>query len=200
MTQQRQKLRPVDDGLEAQVSPAYTSTLELAFKTSSLRLPYRSFWEEYGGKNWIGKCLGLSKAYKQFPLLPHHQETAVVHFKSPNGHPKFYSPNSLMFGVTAAVFGCNRASRAPRRLLHCCLAELPAIYFNDFVFCLALRPSAGEVGSICSAFLTFLGWNQYLAGQKGRPFQFTLDVLGMTLDLNSPEDGKVTLKNEESRI
>lgn len=38
---------------------------------------------------WVGKCLDLSKAYKQMPLHPEHRDLAVVWYRGAEGEDKF---------------------------------------------------------------------------------------------------------------
>ena len=197
--QQGKKLRPIDDGLEAQVNSAYSSTIDLELQDIDYVTTLAIQLGKHGKYRWKGKCLDLSKAYKQLPLWPPHREMAVVHFKSPKGEPRFYIPNSLMFGATAAVFGFNRMSRALWHLLNCYLGVPAAVYFDDFVLFIP-EGIAEEVDRVCSEFFTLLGWDHNLTGQKGQPFQFSFDVLGATLDLTKLEDNELTLKNKESRI
>ena len=197
--QQGAKLRPIDDGLEAQVNKAYTSTIDLELQDLDYITALALTLGDHPGRRWVGKCLDLSKAYKQLPLLPAHQELAVVYFKGPNERHNFFVPNSLMFGATAAVFGFNRTSKALWYLLSRYLLIPTAVYFDDFVLFVPEEIST-EVDAIASSFLHLLGWDHNLTGQKGQPFKVSFDVLGATLDLSDLQNGKLGLRNKEGRL
>jgi hypothetical protein len=84
--EQGAKLRPIDDGLEAQLNSAHTSTIRLDLQDADYMV----------GKakelDWVGKTLDLSKAYKQLPILPSHRDLAVVFFRGSRGCPRYYIP------------------------------------------------------------------------------------------------------------
>ena len=114
------KLRPIDDCLESQLNQAYTSTSylklqDIDFITGlALRVAeaVAGGRQRHGSGAWKGKCLDLSKAYKQMAIRPDHRYLAVLFFHGRDGSPKFYVANSLMFGATAAVYSFNRVSRS----------------------------------------------------------------------------------------
>lgn len=68
-------------------------------------------------EKWHGRCVDLSKAYKQVAvgvksrcfavLLVHHPET---------GKPVYFVSRSLPFGASASVFSFNRISRSTHHL------------------------------------------------------------------------------------
>eukprot|EP00435_Cladocopium_sp_Y103_P067368 s421_g29.t4 len=198
--QQGQKLRPIDDGLEAQINAAYTSTIRLDLQDADYVIAMVLELSRWPGMKWCGKTLDLSKAYKQLPILPDHRDLAVVHFKDESGAPVFYVPNSLMFGSTAAVFAFNRVSRSLWFLINRYLKIPSAVYFDDFPM-FAPRDSAPAADETVSDFLDLLGWKHDRTGPKGRPFEFSFDVLGLTLDLAAiPRGGGLVLKNKEGRV
>ena len=97
---------------------AYTSTsyLELqdvdyiAGLALKLAAAVQSGSQFSGSGEWLGKCLDLSKAYKQMAILPEHRYLAAISFNDHQGSPRFYVSNSLMFRATAAVYALNRMS------------------------------------------------------------------------------------------
>ena len=114
------KLRPSDDCLEAQINFAYTSSSYLKLQdvdyVSGLALRIASSVaggkQKSGSGRWLGKCLDLSKAYKQMGALPDHRYLSEIFFHDISGKPRFDICNSLMFGATAAVYSFNRVSRS----------------------------------------------------------------------------------------
>ena len=123
-----QKLRPIDDCLEAQLNMGFTSTSYLKLQdvdyiaSFALRVAeaVSTGQQRYGSGEWKGKCLDLSKAYKQMGIHPSGRHLAVVYFAGEDGRPRFYVANSLMFGSTAAVYSFNRVSRSIWWLLTKC--------------------------------------------------------------------------------
>eukprot|EP00435_Cladocopium_sp_Y103_P027530 s3375_g6.t2 len=198
--QQGQKLRPIDDGLESQINAAYSSTIRLDLQDADYVIAMVLELSKWPGFEWCGKTLDLSKAYKQLPILPEHRDLAVVHFKDESGNPVFYVPNSLMFGSTAAVFAFNRVSRSLWFLINKYLRIPSAVYFDDFPMFAPLK-SAPAADEVVSDFLDLLGWKHDRTGPKGKPFGFSFDVLGLTLDIGDiPRGGGLILKNKAGRI
>ena len=84
---------------------------------------------------WRGRCIDLSKAYKQVPvsqssrpfavLMVHHHET---------GRPVYFLSNSLPFGASASVFGFNRISRTLWHLASHCCKMMGGVFYDDFPF------------------------------------------------------------------
>jgi len=110
--EQGAKLRPIDDGLEAQLNSAYTSTIRLDLQDADYVVALAPELGKTKGQGWVGKTLDLSKAYKQLPIKPDHRDLAVVFFRDSEGKARYYIPNALMFGSTAAVYAFNRVSRS----------------------------------------------------------------------------------------
>jgi len=198
--EQGAKLRPIDDGLEAQLNSAYTSTIRLDLQDADYVTALALELGKTPELNWMGKTLDLSKAYKQLPIAPHHRDLAVVFFRDKNGDPRYYIPNALMFGSTAAVYAFNRVSRSLWFLINKFLKVPSAVYFDDYPM-FSPEGAAAETDALVSDFLDLLGWRHDRTGPKGKPFQPTFDVLGMSLQLAGlPESRTITLGNKEGRI
>lgn len=83
---------------------------------------------------WKGRCIDLSKAYKQIPvssasrpfsvLMVHHYDT---------GRPVYFVSNSLPFGASSSVFGFNRVSRGLWFIGSTCCKLLGGVFFDDFL-------------------------------------------------------------------
>ena len=203
------KLRPIDDCLEAQLNSAYTSTIRLELQDSdylanmALRLAdkMKVRGERARCRPWGGKCLDLSKAYKQMPILPKHRDLAVIFFRDVEGRTRFYVPRSLVVGATAAVYGFNRASRSLWWIINKFLRVPSAVYFDDFPL-LAPQDVWEAVDAAVSSLLNLLGWDHAATGEgsKGKPFSLSFQVLGMLLDLSGLREGEVRLANKEGRL
>ena len=198
--EQGAKLRPIDDGLEAQLNSEYTSTIRLDLQDADYVIALTLELGKTKGLDWVGKTLDLSKAYKQLPIKPNHRDLAVVFFRDKKGKTRYYIPNALMFGSTAAVYAFNRVSRSIWFLINVLLKVPSAVYFDDYPM-FAPEKTAPETDTLVSDFLDLLGWRHDRTGPKGKPFAPSFDVLGMTLDLASlKQSGFVTLKNKEGRV
>lgn len=112
------KLRPIDDCLEAQLNFGYASTSYLKLQgvdyIAGVALQLASWVsngrQTFGDGTWKGKCLDLSKAYKQWACF--RNDLAVIYVRGPDNKPLYYVSNSLMFGATASVYAFNRTSRS----------------------------------------------------------------------------------------
>lgn len=161
-------MRPIDDGLEAQLNSAYTSTIWLDLQDAddvvalTLELGKRKEFD------WVGKTLDLSKAYKQLPILPSHRDLAVTSFRDSKGKARYYIPNALMFGATAAVYAFNRVSRSLWFLINVYLKVPTAVYCYDYPM-FSPETSAQETDNVVSDFLDLLGWRHDRTGPKGNP-------------------------------
>lgn len=201
------KLRPIDDCLEAQVNQGFTSSsyLKLQDVDYIAGLALRVAEAVAGGKQchgsgrWMGKCLDLSKAYKQVGILPAHRHLSVIFFHDKDGRPKFFVANSLMFGATAAVYAFNRISRSLWFLFNKMLLLPCGVFYDDFPL-FSPEGLAVNADQSASALLDLLGWRHARTGLKGRPFEEKFQVLGCSLDLAGVPQGEVTLENKPGRL
>ena len=178
------KLRPIDDALESQLNTAFTATIRLDLQTSdyvaALALKVAEVANQPRSRHaeWVGKCLDLSKAYKQMPLHPEHRDRAVVWYRGAEGEDKFYLCNSLLFGASASVFAFIRVSRSLSFLLNKVALIPSSVFFDDFPL---FTPSSSgeEADQGASELLDLLGWRYAKSGKKGLPFSKAFDVLGL---------------------
>eukprot|EP00435_Cladocopium_sp_Y103_P044145 s2882_g12.t1 len=201
------KLRPIDDCLEAQLNHAYTVSSYLKLQDidyvtgMTLRLAERlvSSSSGYGVEQWVGKCLDLSKAYKQMAVHPEHRHLSVIFFHNKDGAPRFYIANSLMFGSCAAVYSFNRVSRSLWFLFNRMLAIPCGVFYDDFPM-FSPQSLAQDADVSASMLLDVLGWKHAKTGVKAAPFQAKFQVLGCSLDLGEITQGAVTLENKPGRL
>ena len=201
------KLRPIDDCLEAQLNFAYTSTSYLKLQDvdyiSGLALKIASAVsggrQKFGSGRWLGKCLDLSKAYKQMGVLPDHRYLSVIFFHDEAGKPRFYVSNSLMFGATAAVYSFNRVSRSLWFLLNRMLLIPCGVFYDDFPM-FSPEETALDSDMAASELLDLLGWRHARTGPKGKPFETSFNVLGCSLNLEHVVRGEVVLENKQGRL
>ena len=202
-----QKARPIDNCLESQLNAGYSASIHLRLQDSdyiaSMALHVAKAISEgrahARATRWKGKCLDLSKAYKQLAVYPQHRPLAVIAVRGADGRDALYLSNSLMFGSTAAVYAFNRISRCIWFLINRLLWIPAGVFYDDFPL-LSPAASSDNADAIVSAFLDELGWLHAKTGVKGKPFAEEFDVLGMSLQLSSFGEGKVVLANKQGRI
>ncbi|CAE7695441.1 unnamed protein product [Symbiodinium sp. CCMP2456] len=137
---QGSKQRPIDDACQSQTNAAYSTTIRLELHNADYIASVALFIakqvkegrQRFGSGDWVGKCLDLTKAYKQMALHPSHRDLCVTYFRGPDGKEMFFLPNSLMFGATAAVYEFIRVSRCLWFLINRCLRVPSAVYFDDY--------------------------------------------------------------------
>ena len=200
------KLRPIDDCLEAQINFAYTSTSYLKVQdvdyVSGLALRIASSVvggkQKSGSGRWLGKCLDLSKAYKQMGVLPETGICQLSSFMMLQGNLGFIS-NSLMFGATAAVYSFNRVSRSLWFLMNRMLLIPCGVFYDDFPM-FSPEELATNADEAASELLDLLGWKHARTGPKGKPFESSFNVLGFSLNLDRLASGEVVLENKQGRL
>ncbi|CAE6928880.1 unnamed protein product [Symbiodinium natans] len=190
------KARPIDNCLEAQLNSGYTSSIHLRLQDGDYLAAMALFVarEITGGRahpeaqEWRGKCLDLSKAYKQLAVLPAHRPLAVIAVRQEDGRDALYLSNSLLFGSTAAVYAFNRVSRCLWFLINRLLWIPSGVYFDDYPL-LCPAATAESADSVVSDFLDCLGWRHAKTGVKGRAFA-----------PSRAAQGEVSLANKQGRI
>ncbi|CAE6941197.1 unnamed protein product [Symbiodinium sp. CCMP2592] len=203
------KPRPIDDGHEALINNCFTATIKLELQSSDFvaALAARIAIEEAERsratgeppRSWLGKCLDLSKAYKQMPMKKEHRSLAVIYHKGPSGEDQFFIANSLLFGLTASVYGFVRTSRSLHKLLLKIFKLPSSVYFDDYpMFSTSL--SSSDTDGIISEFLDILGWGHAKTGSKSHPFAEVFSVLGMQIDLSNLSKRSIVLSNKPGRI
>ena len=200
------KLRPIDDALEGQLNAACCTSIQLELQdadyvTSQALFVARRIAESNGVRvkgPWMGKCLDLSKAYKQVGVHNDHRDLTVILVPKADGSPTYFVSNSLIFGSVAAVYSFNRISKSLWHLINHFMRIPTAVYFDDYPM---LMPEilADQADADVSEFLSILGWSHAVTGKKGQPFMPKFDVLGMTLDVSALHQGNVTLANKVGR-
>ena len=108
LLRQGEKLRPIDDGHEAQLNDAFGSSIRLRLQDSNcfaaMAMAVAKLQRELGVCiPWKAKCLDLSKAYKQFCVSDRDRSLSViVIFDKRNGH--MVRGKCADFGAAASVF------------------------------------------------------------------------------------------------
>ena len=204
----KMKLRPIDDCLEAQLNHAFTVTSYLKLQDIdyitglALKIAERltQKGEGPGIEPWLGKCLDLSKAYKQMGIHPSNRHLAVIFSHGQDGAPKFFVANSLMFGASAAVYSFNRVSRSLWFLLNRMFCIPCGVFYDDFPMFSPAALQAEDADAAASQLLDLLGWRHAKTGTKALPFNPSFQVLGCSLNLEEICRGAILLENKPGRI
>ncbi|CAE7572657.1 unnamed protein product, partial [Symbiodinium necroappetens] len=114
LIEQGAKHRPIDDACQSQTNAAYSATIKLELHNADdiaciallIAKKIKDGEQRFGSGEWTGKWA--------------------------DGKDRFYLPNSLMFGASAAVFGFIRVSRCLHFLVNKILKVPSAVYFDDF--------------------------------------------------------------------
>ena len=65
-----------------------------------------------GNPEWMGRCVDLSKAYKQVPIHRKSLRHVILGFNTQEHGWKMFTNCSLPFGASASVFAFNKISRS----------------------------------------------------------------------------------------
>ena len=153
-----------------------------------------------GEVEWRGRCVDLSKAYKQIPVSPESRPFAVlmVHHHS-TGLPVYFVSNSLPFGASSSVFGFNRVSRSLWHIASVFCKLLGGVFFDDFPL-LEPQPLCALATKSFEGLLKALGWRFSDDPNKTHPFETEFDVLGIRLSVGSLHGGPFVMQNKPSRV
>ena len=219
------KPRVIDDAKESAINMAYTSREMLAlhdldylsdvcsFIASILSqgMEFQHTWENgsttthklhpsfVSRPSWKGRCLDLTKAYKQVPIsrLSLQLGVLLVH-NAATGLPAFFTSASMPFGCASSVYSFNRISRSLLHLKRHLLSLACGSYFDDFPY-LESELLTGVASKSAEALLTSLGWLYANDAEKGKDFATSFSLLGVQLDLTSLHLGSFSLSNKPSR-
>ena len=149
---------------------------------------------------WRGRCIDLSKAYKQIPVSSASRPFAVLmvhHYDT--GRPVYFVSNSLPFGASSSVFGFNRVSRGLWFIGSTCCKLLGGVFFDDFPL-LEPQPTCTLATKSFEGMLKALGWKFSDNPKKTHPFETEFGVLGVRLSIASFHGGPFVMQNKPSRI
>lgn len=156
--------------------------------------------ELLGNCRWQGRCLDLSKAYKQVPIDRTSRGLMVLLVPEPGSQqPKFFTTSSMPFGCASSVFAFNRITRSLLHLFHKLLKMPSGVFYDDFAL---LEPSGGATLASMAAenLLELLGWKYAKEGSKASKFEPCFNLLGAQLNLASLHEGFVKVSNKPSRL
>ena len=223
--EQKDKTRLIDDALASGLNSAYGTSNKLALfdvdTLVSMVVQVAKAFQHPGGalitgsgeqihlsvsSAWarpfqvLGRTLDLQSAYKQVgPYMPELWNRVIMVYDPYTKGPRYFISSALMFGSTAAVYAFNRMSRSVWHILTHVLMLWTTVYYDDFP--MVEMAETAEVAEWCMGkVLDALGWRFAKSGNKAPPFSEQFDVLGVTVDLQQMNAGKVLLRNKASRV
>ena len=147
---------------------------------------------------WRGRCIDMSKAYKQVPVSRSSRPFAVLmvhHYET--GRPVYFLSNSLPFGASASVSGFNWISRTLWFLTSHCCNMMGGVLYDHFPFV--------EPAKLCilasqsfEGLLRALGWRFSDDPKESHPFATEFDVMGVRLNV-AALNGGAPLSQETNR-
>ena len=175
-------------------------TLEVKLSDgTALRGNLHPTWDLAEARTWFGRCLDLSKAYRQIATNRKGRWAAIVSvFEPESGRVKCFVATAMLFGGTAAVYAFNRASRALWFLGTHLLRLVWTNFYDDYP---SLEPAstAAMARSITERFLKMLGW-KIAEGGKSLSFAPSFSALGATVNLAKMPLGQVFFENKAERL
>ena len=134
-----------------------------------------------------GNTFDLSAAYKQFPIHQDDRKFTRIAVPVPNQKEcQVFGSNALPFGATASVAGFLR-STAIFHLLTIGLKVCAGTFFDDFPV-LSRTDIAEHTEGHVALLLDLLGMKFSKEGKKWLPFDESIAVLGVVLDLSAFKD------------
>ena len=148
---------------------------------------------------WVGRCLDLSKAYKQVPVNVTSLKYAVIAVPSRSSQWTFYIARGLPFGGSGSVYAFNKISRAIWHIAVTKLKLVTSVYVDDYPT-FELLPLAANASNVFSRLLTALGWVHATEGKKAVDFSSRWAALGAAFDFSKLHHGELTVSNKEGRL
>ena len=149
--------------------------------------------------NWLGRCVDLSKAYKQVPIHKDSLKHGVLGFNTPSEGWQLFTTSSLPFGASSAVFSFNKISRSLWHVLVHKFGFIMSAFYDDFpVF--EVEPLSDLSTKIIDAFLDVLGWRHAMQGKKAVGFSAEPIALGVRYHLQELWSGQLTVGNKPGRL
>ena len=222
---EERKIRVIDNYKDSGVNAAFSSSSYLALQDTDFIVEFLRFvmvvlsrrdqvvvplsngevlvgaWHPTmsAGPAWVGRCIDLSKAYKQVAIHKQSLRHGVLGFNTREGGWQMYTTSSLPFGASASVYSFNKISRGIWHLLVHKFGFLTSVFYDDYpVF--EVQPLAALTSKIVDAFLNVLGWRHAVQGKKAVDFCSQPVALGVQFNLEHIRTGDLVVQNKPGRI
>eukprot|EP00435_Cladocopium_sp_Y103_P068420 s303_g31.t1 len=131
----------------------------------------------------LGRCVDLSKAYKQVAIAAESLKHGVLGYQTKEHGWRYYTTQSLPFGASASVFSFNKISRAIWHLLVHGMHILTCVFYDDFP-CFEVEPLTKLTATALDAFFNILGWKHAVTGKTATDFGLEMQALGVQYNLD----------------
>eukprot|EP00435_Cladocopium_sp_Y103_P001353 s5288_g1.t1 len=221
---EERKIRIIDNYRDSGVNAAFSSSSYLALHDTDFVIGFLRFfmwvvgdqhevivpmsdgtvlkgsWHESlsGRPALMGRCVDLSKAYKQVAIAEESLKHGVLGYKKDDGEWRLYTTQSLPFGASASVFAFNKISRAIWHLLVHGLHILTCVFYDDFP-CFEVEPLTPLTARVLDTFFNILGWKHAVTGKKATDFSLEMQALGIQYNLADLWEGRLTVQNKPGR-
>ena len=186
-------LRPVNQTVATFESPRPRTVDILASMGKSMMLAAP-------GVPLLGKAYDLTAAHRQLPLHPcTYWNSFISVWNHVRREPSVYQLRALPFGASKSVYSFLRTSHSLWWLACTALSIVWSLYYDDFI-CLSSSKLAGHTDNCVRAFFFLLGWQFSSSGDKHMDFSQVFTALGVTVQLASCLDGRLTISNTAKRI
>ena len=147
----------------------------------------------------LGRCVDLSKAYKQVAIAESSLQHGVLSYQTKQHGWRLYTTQSLPFGASASVFAFNKISRAIWHLLVHKLGIVASVFYDDYP-CFEFEPLCSLTTSVLNKFFGILGWKHAVVGKKAKDFSPETIALGVQYELGELWAGSLTVRNKPGRL
>ena len=147
----------------------------------------------------LGRCVDLSKAYKQVAINGASLMHGVLGYKVTDAEWRLFMTHSLPFGASASVFAFNKISRALWHILTHKFGILASVFYDDYP-CFEFLPLASHTTKFLDGFFDVLGWKHAVTGKKAAAFDLQMQALGVQYDLEGIWQGQLVVQNKPGRL
>ena len=218
------KIRVIDNYRDSGVNAAFSSSSYIALQDTDFVIGFLRFFMWVAGNrdevivplsdgsvlrgSWhgsmvghpalLGRCVDLSKAYRQVAIAESSLRHGVLGYQSSQHGWRYFTTCSLPFGASASVFAFNKISRALWHLLVEGLQILTSVFFDDFPS-FEISPLTKLTSQALDQFFCTLGWKHAVSGKKATDFGCDMQALGVQYDLSELWLGKLVVQNKPGR-
>ena len=221
---EERKIRIIDNYRDSGVNAAFASSSYIALQDTDFVIGFLRFFMWVAGNKegvvvplsdgtvlrgmWhasmtgepalLGRCVDLSKAYRQVAIAEESLRHGVLGYQTSQHGWRYYTTQSLPFGASASVFAFNKISRAIWHLLVHGMHILTSVFYDDFP-CFEMQPLTQLTAKALDQFFNTLVWRHAFTGKKATEFGPQMQALGVQYDLEGLWKGHLVVQNKPGR-
>ena len=147
----------------------------------------------------IGRCVDLSKAYKQVAMATEFLKHGVLGYRNDKGDWRIFATQSLPFLGPVTQFCFQLSVRSNLALLVHGLHMLTGFFCDDSPYLLSSRAPDGPDCEGAGHIFNILGWRHAVRGKKAIDFSLEMQALGIQPNLGSLWRSESTVQNKPQR-